>query len=129
MLFFERLTLILITIAAGLASRIIPFQSLLLSKYAGDALYAILLYLIIGLLRPRDNLPARSLAALVLVAAIECFQLTGVPLQLVQSQYLILKLFGLGLGTRFSWYDMAAYLVGIIIITAYESWQSRRRAL
>ncbi|MCB1174773.1 MAG: DUF2809 domain-containing protein [Leptospiraceae bacterium] len=115
-----RLVAICCTIAAGLASRWIPFESAIGNKYAGDSLYAVLIFLIIGLIWSRGSLTRRSLISLALVLVIECFQLTGIPMSLYRSSAAHWHLLGIALGTKFSWLDLAAYAVGIAIVGFLE---------
>lgn len=97
---------------AGVLSRIMPFQSPLVSKYLGDALYAAIFYALLGLISPSGTISFRTIATSVFVVAVECFQLTGIPLQMRQGNDLQ-KLVSILLGTRFSWADMAAYSIGL----------------
>src|SRR4051812_39336775 len=74
----------------------------------GDALYAALLYVVFAALAPR--LHARGLApiAFAACAAVEFFQLTGIPGELAQT----IPGAALVLGTTFQWADFAAYAIG-----------------
>jgi hypothetical protein len=106
---------VVVVIALGLASRRWPQGWRLWDKYLGDALYAVMIYAMVRLV---VNWPARQLAmaSMVVMTAIEAFQLTGVPARL--------GLWGRLLGTTFAWADLAAYAVGILCI----AWWDRERS-
>lgn len=109
-----RTLLILATILVGILSRLITTGVVFFDKYLGDALYAILVYLLLSLVRWR-SLEYKALVALLLMVAIECFQITGFPYQLsLQTQWLP-RLLAIALGTHFAWYDLVAYAVGTFI--------------
>ena len=110
---FRTLTLlILATILLGILSRLVTTGVVLWDKYLGDALYAILVYLLLSLGRWRS--PGRkALVALLIMVAIESFQLTGIPYQLSQRAAWLPRLVAIVLGTHFAWGDLWAYLVGI----------------
>lgn len=98
-------------ICAGLASR---SESVALpafaAKYAGDALWALMVFLGLGLLLPaRPTATLAGLAAAVCVA-VECSQLYHAPwLDAARRTWLG----RMTLGDTFGWGDIAAYLVGI----------------
>lgn len=104
---------------AGILSRTIDFDTKLLDKYLGDALYAVIFYLALGILAPRQRPMVRAIATAIFVVVIECFQLTGIPMEL-RHQGGMSKLISLVLGTVFSWWDMLAYFVGIVAITWFD---------
>jgi hypothetical protein len=107
-------------ILTGLGSRLVHSGLLLLDKYLGDALYAVMAYLLLALWRPGTEPLRRGVMALAVMTALELFQLTGVPLAMVQSGNLGLKLAGRLLGTTFGWLDLGAYLVGIGAVSLVE---------
>ena len=76
---------------------------------AGDALYAVLMYLAVAFLLPR--MPRWQVAAAALAAcwAIELFQATGIPAQLAQ----VLPPIRLLLGTTFVPIDLLTYALGV----------------
>jgi len=79
-----------------------------LGKYAGDALYACLVYLLIVLATPRIR-PRTALAAAIGICwAVEFFQLTPWPAELAAHSTLARLI----LGTTFNIPDLAIYLVG-----------------
>lgn len=100
--------------ALGIVSRVFPMGSIYWDKYLGDALYAVMFYLTLAILWPRGEILHRCIATATFVICIECFQLTGIPLQMRQSDNVVSKLISIVLGTKFGWGDMFAYFVGII---------------
>ena len=100
-------------ICIGIVSRTVDFEQIILDKYLGDALYAILFYLIFKLLLPKKTVLQLSFYSLISVIAIEAFQLTGIPLELRQSGNTFAFYLSIALGTKFSHLDIAAYVVGI----------------
>jgi hypothetical protein len=52
-------------------------------------------------------------SAMAIMAAIELFQLTLIPLRMLASEYLLLRICARLLGTEFSIWDLLAYGVGI----------------
>jgi hypothetical protein len=116
----ERVWLCLWVIALGVASRAMGFESAVVNKYAGDSLYAILLYLVIGILIEGRSLMARGGMAFAALIGIEVFQLTQIPLKLSRSDSVVPRYVAVLLGTAFSWRDILAYGVGIIAIVSYE---------
>ncbi len=113
----SRLLLLLVlffVIVVGIVSRLIHFNALVIDKYLGDALYAVMFYLLLSLFWPQGT-PARKAAIiLIFVTAIELFQLTGIPLGMRQRDNIGLKALSIVLGTGFSWWDMAAYGAGVM---------------
>ena len=118
----------LLVIAAGVLSRLRRTGIALLDKYAGDALYAVLLYLLLRAAWPRWRAQHTALISLILMAGIETFQLTGIPAAMARSGKLLLKIAAIVLGTGFSWRDMLAYAVGIGAVWLLEVTLARRRA-
>lgn len=103
-----------VVIALGLASRRLPIGVALWDKSAGDALYAVMVYLVLSLVRPAAH-PARlGVSAFLVCAAIETFQLTGIPAGLP-------RLLRFVLGTSFAWHDMACYVVGAAAPALFEA--------
>lgn len=103
--------LILATIAAGLAVRLIhvglPFA---LVKYGGSALWAAMIYWIVTALRPRCTLARAALASAAIAAATETFKLVSTP----GLDAFRLTLAGrLLLGRVFAIEDFLAYGLGI----------------
>ena len=109
----------------GIVSRSVDLHCKLFNKYLGDALYAALFYVTLGMLFPRQFVRTRAIATSVFVVVVECFQLSGIPMQLRQ-QGGWMKLISISLGTAFSWFDILAYGVGIAVMVAIDAgWISR----
>ena len=75
----------LLVFVLGVLSRTIDLQSPIFNKYLGDALYAVLFYLVLGALRPRSTIARRTLITIAFVVLVECFQLTLIPLKMRQA--------------------------------------------
>lgn len=75
---------------------------------AGDALYAVMVYVAIAFLLPRKPRLLIALAALIACTAIELFALTGIPAALASAW----PPFRLVFGTTFGPADLAAYAAG-----------------
>lgn len=99
-----------IIIPAGILSRLARTGSVLLDKYAGDALYAAMVYAILRLWLASRAALFRALAA---VTAIELFQLTLIAEHLLKSQFLIVRIIARLMGTHFSSLDLLAYFFAI----------------
>jgi len=112
---------ILIVVASGAVSRTVQFNNIILDKYLGDALYAILFYLIFKLLLPKKTITQISLYSLLAVLSIELFQLTGIPLWLRQSDNKLAFYLSIALGTKYSFLDVIAYLIGLISVAFIDS--------
>jgi hypothetical protein len=98
-------------IAVGLASRRFPgLFPPVLGKYPGDALWALMVFLVLGIILPRC--PARRLGVYALAVSflVEFSQLYQAPwIDAVRSTtpgHLVL-------GSTFVWGDLAAYAVGV----------------
>jgi hypothetical protein len=97
------------TVAAGLGVRLLwdgPF-----AKYAGDALYTVLIYLVVVLIRPRVRPWVAALVATGLSWAIEFAQLTDIPPLLRPL-----------LGSTFNPPDLLWYAVGALAAWAVHGW-------
>lgn len=108
------LAVLAMVIITGLASRMIHSGILLVDKYLGDALYAVMVYLLLALVRRNASPLRRAVAAAVIMTALEIFQLTLIPLEMTKSGYIVLQIIGRLLGTTFSWLDLTAYFAGIV---------------
>jgi hypothetical protein len=100
-----------LTIVCGLATR--PLRSAIgpaLAENIGDALWAVLVYLLIAWIWRRQTSHRIALAALVVSVAVECSQLCHAPwLDAIRRT----TLGGLALGWGFAWGDLIAYATGI----------------
>lgn len=102
---------IIIVIILGLASRrygeALPAW---LAAYAGDVLWALMVYLIVGFLLPKQKICHIALIAFAFSMLIEISQLYHVPwIDAIRSY----RLGGLLLGYGFLWSDIGCYAFGI----------------
>ena len=95
-----------LTVAAGLSVRSVLAGDV--AKYAGDALYALLIFWLVLVVAPRTRGWVAALVALGVSVAVELFQLTGVPAELGAHSALA----RLVLGTTFNAPDLPFYAVG-----------------
>jgi hypothetical protein len=93
-----------------------------LSGAVGDALYAVMVYLLVAFLAPKARTAAVGGVALGLCMMIELAQLTGVSATLVQAWWPARYV----LGTTFQAVDLVAYAVGTVSVAVLD--RSRRRA-
>ena len=109
---------ILVVIALGLLSRRQPsYLPAALGKYPGDALWAMIVFLGVGFLFPRLASGFAGLTAFLFSCAVEVSQLYHAPWIESVRDTLPGRLI---LGRGFSWCDMEAYAVGILIGCALE---------
>jgi hypothetical protein len=112
-------------IALGILSRMVHTGLLLLDKYLGDALYAAMIYAILRLFsRPAPS----AVCAMLLMTAIELFQLTLIPAHMLESRHWMTRICARLMGVEFSALDLFAYAVGIGCIYLMDSSQQRRVA-
>ncbi|MFB7556196.1 ribosomal maturation YjgA family protein [Streptomyces brevispora] len=95
-----------VTVAAGLGVRAVADGAP--AKYAGDALYTVLICALVVLCAPRARPPAVAGTGLVLSWAVELLQLTGVPAELSRHGAVA----RLVLGSTFNAPDLLWYAVG-----------------
>lgn len=107
-----------LTIAAGLASRTWPLPGLF-AEHTGDALYAVAVFCLLGLLWPRRSIGFHSDTAWVISVAVEASQLLSWP-WLVELR--ATRLGGLLLGHGFQWADVLAYTAGSLGAFALATW-------
>jgi hypothetical protein len=105
-----------LVIIVGIGSRLFHTGFFLFDKYLGDALYAVMVYLLVSILWGEGSPPKKAILTVALMSGIEAFQLTLIPLQFRLSDHTILKVISILLGTTFSWLDLIAYLAGISAI-------------
>ncbi|MFI9489108.1 DUF2809 domain-containing protein [Promicromonospora sp. NPDC052451] len=96
----------LLTVAAGLSVRSVLDGAA--GKYAGDTLYALLIFWLVLVVAPHTRRPVAAAVALAMSTAVELFQLTGVPAALGAHSALA----RLVLGTTFNAPDLPFYAVG-----------------
>jgi len=102
----------------GLLSRLLHTGFVLFDKYLGDSLYAMMVYAILRFFR-RDAVSA--VCAMAVMTAVECFQLTLIPAQMLSSEHMVTRIAARLLGVQFSFLDLLAYGVGIGLIFLIDS--------
>lgn len=112
-----------VTVAAGLGGRIVVAGDV--AKYAGDALYTVLLFWIVVLVTPHVSAARAGMVALGVSVAVELFQLTGVPAALAEHSVLA----HLVLGTTFNAPDLFWYAVGALVAGLAWWGATRHRAV
>jgi hypothetical protein len=109
-----------VVICAGLASRKYPqFLPAQLGKYPGDALWAMMIFFILGALKPKWPSAAIGALALVMCYLVEFSQLLQPPWLVAIRQT---TLGHLVLGSHFHALDLLAYAVGICAAVLVELW-------
>jgi hypothetical protein len=111
-------------IALGLLSRSVVTGVLVLDKYAGDALYAAMVY---AWLRMVCTARWATGGAVAVMLALELFQLTGIPAQMLGSENWATRMGARLLGVQFGYLDLLAYGVGIGLIHALARRAGSRR--
>ena len=98
------------TVVLGLWSREAQLFPALLENYPGDALWAVVVYLCVALIRPAISPQRVAGMALLLSFLVECFQLYQAPwimaVRATTAGHLVL-------GNGFDRLDLVAYVVGI----------------
>jgi hypothetical protein len=103
-------------VAAGLLSRVAHTGMRLFDKYLGDALYAVMVYILFRLI----GIARVAVWAAVAMTAIEFFQLTRIPADMLRSASPVVRVCARLLGTEFSVLDLLAYAVGIGCIAVFD---------
>ncbi|GHD09730.1 membrane protein [Streptomyces finlayi] len=109
-----------ITIAAALGVRAVFSGSF--AKYAGDALYTVLLYALVVAVAPRGRPVVAAAVALGISWAVEFGQLTAVPAQLSARSGLLRLVFG----STFNAPDLFWYVVGAAGAYGVHRWWLKR---
>ncbi|MBT2533351.1 DUF2809 domain-containing protein [Arthrobacter sp. ISL-48] len=104
----------LITVVLGLSIRTLSDAAW--TGPAGDGLYAVLVYVLVGILIPSKSKTLIAAAAVTVCVLIELFQLTGLPAELGKSWPPI----RLVLGTTFGTADLFAYAGGAAVAYAVD---------
>jgi hypothetical protein len=118
--------LIALVIIAGILWRSgwIPLPSAL-SKYGGDALWSLMVFLGFGFLFPGSSTRTNAIRAVTLSFTVELSQLYHAPwIDAVRRT----RLGALALGSVFNWPDFIAYAVGVVVGVFLE-WGWRRNRL
>ena len=113
---------IVFIIAMGVFSRALHTGLAVFDKYLGDALYAMMVY---GILRLLSTAAASAVCAMVVMTAIESFQLTMIPAHMLASERLVARIFARLMGVEFSFLDLLAYGMGIGCIYLVDSSQRK----
>lgn len=105
-------------VAAGLASRRFgPFLPSFVATYAGDTLWASMVYVGLGLLFPRAGTRTLAVAALAFAVADEISQLYHAPwIDAIRGT----RLGALVLGYGFLWSDLACYAAGVVMAACVD---------
>ncbi len=101
-------------IIIGLGSRRFPQ----LGKYPGDALWTIVVFLLLGFVLPRVNTLKITALAIVISYAVEFGQLYRAPWLVAFRSTTIGHLL---LGSAFNWGDLVAYTIGALIALVVEN--------
>lgn len=121
--------LIIVVIALGLASRakaLQPFLPTFISEYAGDTLYAVMIFFGLAFLRPQFSTSRLATLALSICVLIELSQLYHAPWVDVIRQT---RIGALILGFGFLWSDLFCYVVGVACGVSLEFLLRRKKAL
>jgi len=108
-------------IAIGILSRVVHTGFVVLDKYLGDTLYAAMVYAILRILMWGK---AVAVAAMIIMIGIELFQLTMIPVHMLASEHMIVRICARLIGSEFSFLDLFAYGTGIVCIYIADSSRS-----
>ncbi len=109
-----------ITIITGLLVRSLSaYLYPVINLYAGDALYAVMVYFIISFIRPHNKTINKALIALVICYAIEFSQLYQAPWINAVRQTLPGRLV---LGSGFLYSDLLAYAIGAFVALVLDQY-------
>lgn len=115
----------MVVIAAGLLSRRYPWwQPRVVAAYAGDALWAVMVFWGLALLRPRAQTGTLAGSAFAVALAVEGSQLLSTPWLVAVRDT---RLGALALGRGFLWSDIVCYALGIALAALLDA-QTRRPA-
>lgn len=115
--------LVLAVIALGLASRKFPgLFPAALGKYPGDALWTMMVFFALAVLRPAATITWLTTGALAISYAVEFGQLYQAPWIVAVRAH---PLGHLVLGTAFGWIDLVAYTAGAVVAMLIESFICR----
>lgn len=109
------------TVALGLVSRRVHLGVHLWDKALGDALYAVVVYFLVGFVRPTWKPVKLGAWAFGLSFLVELFQLTGLPRR---APWLLRR----ALGDTFSWTEVFYYAVGAVTIALAHQMTKAPRA-
>ena len=110
--------IVLVVIALGLASRKFPgLFPAVLGKYPGDALWTMMVFFGLAVLRPASTITWLTVGALVISYLVEFGQLYQAPWIVAVRAH---PLGHLVLGTAFGWMDLVAYTAGAVVALLIE---------
>ncbi len=113
------ISIIIVVMLAGLSTR--HFTSILpqwIISYAGDVLWAIMMFLIIGLIFIRVSSLQTALITVIITISIEISQLYhALWIDAIRMN----KIGGLVLGFGFLWSDIVCYVIGILLGVLFEA--------
>jgi hypothetical protein len=109
-------------IAMGILSRVVHTGWAVFDKYLGDALYATMVY---GMMRLFSRTGPSAVCAMLVMTAIELFQLTMIPARMLGSEHLVTRICARLIGVEFGFLDLLAYAVGIGCIYLVDSRQRK----
>ena len=118
-------TVLFAIIAAGIMSRTVQTGWIVLDKYLGDALYAAMVFGLLSLFWYTAPLH-KGMASMLLMTALEFFQLTRIPAHLLTRDNVVLRTIAILVGTEFSFLDLLAYSLGILVIALIEFTAAKR---
>lgn len=110
-----------VTVVVGLSTRSVlrPVIGSFWAANLGDALWAVLVFLLIVFIRPSISTNTAAITSMFVAVAIECSQLVQTPgLNQLRRETPV----GLVIGYGFSWGDLVAYLCGIAAMWTAERW-------
>ncbi|PXA68908.1 DUF2809 domain-containing protein [Cryobacterium arcticum] len=87
--------------------------------FVADALYAVMVYLMLSFVFVRRPSWQVAIVAIVVCVGIELFQLSGVPADLAE----VFPPARLVLGTTFTPVDLVAYVFGVVVAAAVNTWR------
>lgn len=94
------------------------------AAYAGDALWAAMIFCMLAFVRPGASTASLAVGALAIAAAVEASQLVHAPwLDALRGT----TLGALALGQGFKWSDLLCYAVGVAVASGVDAALRRRR--
>jgi len=114
------LALAALVIAAGLGVHYLLGGEL--AAFLADALYAVLIALLVMLVAPRTRPTLVAGIAFAVCALVELAQLSGIPAALARA----FPPSALVLGSGFAWSDLVAYALGVLAVLAADILYRRR---